>query len=471
MSSDIAISVKNLSKRYEIYANPRDRLKQFVLPRLQRLVGQAPKQYFRDFWALKDVSFEVKKGETVGIIGRNGSGKSTLLQMICGTLNPTEGSIQTHGRIAALLELGSGFNPEFTGRENVYMNAAVLGLSNEEIDARFNDIVAFADIGDFIEQPVKTFSSGMMMRLAFAVQVAIDPDIFVVDEALAVGDEKFQRKCFARIEALKSKGSSILFVSHSSGSIIELCEKTLLLDHGTRLMFGQAPEAIRVYQKLMYAPVDVQKRLIQEYLAADTLGDSKQDDYLEPNLPDQNKEDIDQIELANVSNEQSFDAYDPGLVPVTTTIYPIQGAKIDSINIVNTLGHIVNVLQPGRCYQFVVSGRFLTDFSRVFFGIHMKSVSGVVITGQRFPEEGSYLEHVATEQTFKISFEFHMDLLPGVYFVGGGIWSSQEPCCAHRIIDAIMFRVIPVKPPISFGYVDLMSVGPILKFESMPHEN
>ena len=176
MSSDIAIKVENLSKCYQLYEKPRDRLLQMLF--------RGHRQYYREFWALRDVSFEVKKGETIGIIGRNGSGKSTLLQMICGTLNPTSGSIQTHGRIAALLELGSGFNPEFTGRENVYMNASVLGLSKEEVDARFDEIVAFADIGDFIEQPVKTYSSGMYVRLAFAVIAHVDADILVIDEAL-----------------------------------------------------------------------------------------------------------------------------------------------------------------------------------------------------------------------------------------------------------------------------------------------
>jgi lipopolysaccharide transport system ATP-binding protein len=472
MSNEIAIRVEGLSKCYEIYGNPRDRLKQFVMPRLQRLAGQAPKQYFREFWALKDVSFEIKKGETVGIIGRNGSGKSTLLQMICGTLNPTSGSIQTNGRIAALLELGSGFNPEFTGRENVYMNAAVLGLSNEEIDSRFDDIAAFADIGDFIEQPVKTYSSGMTVRLAFAVQVAIDPEIFVVDEALAVGDEKFQRKCFARIETLKSKGSSILFVSHSSGSIIELCERTLLLDHGTRLMLGPAPEAIRAYQKLMYAPVDVQNRLIQEYLAADLQGETMQYDYHPtPGLLENTGEAVNQIELETASSEQSVDFYDSGLVPETTTVYPIQGAVIDSIHIENANGQTVNVLQPGGGYQFVVSGRFLTDFEGVFFGIHIKSVSGVVITGQRYPEEGGYHANIISGSAFRINFSFRMDLLPGVYFAGGGIWSIHEPSCAHRILDALMFRVNPMKQPMSFGYIDLMSVEPILRFEGASDGN
>jgi lipopolysaccharide transport system ATP-binding protein len=194
-SEDAVISVRELGKRYEIYDRPGDRLKQFVLPRFSRALGLNDRQYFREFWALKNVSFEVGRGETVGIIGRNGSGKSTLLQMICGTLNPTNGSIRVRGKVAALLELGSGFNPEFTGRENVHMNAALLGLSSDEIEARFDDIVAFADIGDHIEQPVKTYSSGMMVRLAFSVIAHVDAEVLVIDEALAVGDAFFNQKC------------------------------------------------------------------------------------------------------------------------------------------------------------------------------------------------------------------------------------------------------------------------------------
>jgi lipopolysaccharide transport system ATP-binding protein len=448
--NDIAIRVSNLSKCYQIYDSPRDRLKQFILPRLNRLTGRTPKQHFREFWALKDVSFEIKKGETVGIIGRNGSGKSTLLQMLCGTLNPTSGSVQTEGRIAALLELGSGFNPEFTGRENVYMNAAVLGLSKEEVDDRFDDIAAFADIGDFIEQSVKSYSSGMVVRLAFAVQAVIDPDIFVVDEALAVGDEKFQRKCFARLEELKSRGSSILFVSHSSASIIELCDKTLLLDHGTRLMFSTAPQSIRAYQKLIYAPDDEQKRLINEYQAADQLGGNQEIEKC-----------ID--ETIDVSSERQTAAFDPGLVPETTTVYPVQGAEIGLIQILDANEHVVNVLEPGGSYQFVVSGRFLANLTGVYFGIHIRSISGLVITGQRYPEEGKFVEQIDADASFKISFGFRMDVLPGVYFVGSGVWSSQEPNCAHRILDAIMFRVVPSNKLKSFGYVDISTNEPSLE--------
>lgn len=242
MSSDFSIKVENLSKCFQIYDQPRDRLKQFIAPRLQRAFGWAPKQYFREFWALKDVSFEVKRGETVGIIGRNGSGKSTLLQMICGTLNPTSGSIQTHGRIAALLELGSGFNPEFTGRENVYMNAAVLGLSIDEVDARFDDIVIFADIGEFIEQPTKTYSSGMMLRLAFAVIAHVDADILVVDEALAVGDAFFTQKCMRFLRKFMETGT-VLFVSHDTGAVVNFCSKAVLLNQGRVKKIG-APKDV-----------------------------------------------------------------------------------------------------------------------------------------------------------------------------------------------------------------------------------
>jgi lipopolysaccharide transport system ATP-binding protein len=251
MSSEIAIKVENLSKCYQIYSKPHDRLKQSIYPRLQRLAGKPGNQYFREFWALRDVSFEVRKGETVGIIGRNGSGKSTLLQMICGTLNPTSGSIQTHGRVAALLELGSGFNPEFTGRENVYLNASVLGLSHAETKARFGDIEAFADIGEFIEQPVKTYSSGMMVRLAFAVIAHVDADILVVDEALAVGDAFFTQKCMRFLRTFMKTGT-VLFVSHDTASVRNLCTKAIWVEKGNVLQQGSPKDVCENYLEAFY---------------------------------------------------------------------------------------------------------------------------------------------------------------------------------------------------------------------------
>lgn len=245
-SENIAIRVSNLSKCYQIYDTPRDRLKQFVAPRLQRLTGQSPSKYFREFWALKNISFEAKKGETVGIIGRNGSGKSTLLQIICGTLTPTGGAVETSGRIAALLELGSGFNPEFTGRENVYMNAAVLGLSKEEIDARFDDIAAFADIGEFIEQPARTYSTGMYVRLAFSVIAHVDAEILVVDEALSVGDAVFTQKCMRFIRAFQKRGT-LIFVSHDVGSVQNLCETGIWLGNGQIQKIGNSKSVAEAY--------------------------------------------------------------------------------------------------------------------------------------------------------------------------------------------------------------------------------
>lgn len=268
MSSEIAIKVEHLSKFYQIYDQPRDRLKQFVMPRLQRVAGLLPKQYYREFCALKDVSFEVKKGETVGIIGRNGSGKSTLLQMICNTVSPSTGYITTHGRIAALLELGAGFNTEFTGRENVYMNASVLGLTKDEIDTRFYEIAAFADIGDFIEQPVKTYSSGMYARLAFSIAINVDPEILIVDEALSVGDARFVAKCMRRIKDIQEHGASILFVSHDVGSVRTLCERAIWLDKGCLVEQGDVFPVTGRFTEFMFRDEKNEQDVLHDELTA-----------------------------------------------------------------------------------------------------------------------------------------------------------------------------------------------------------
>ena len=250
MDSDIAIQVDNLSKCYQIYDKPHQRLLQMVY--------RGHRQYYREFWALKDVSFTVKRGETLGIIGRNGSGKSTLLQLICGTLTATSGTVHTNGRVAALLELGAGFNPEFTGRENIYMNASILGLSHDEIDARFDAIVAFADIGDFIKQPVKSYSSGMYVRLAFAVIAHVDADILVIDEALAVGDAFFTQKCMRFLRKFMKYGT-ILFVSHDTGSVVNLCDQAILLERGIVKENGLPKDVAQLYLAKLYESVQGKK--------------------------------------------------------------------------------------------------------------------------------------------------------------------------------------------------------------------
>jgi lipopolysaccharide transport system ATP-binding protein len=253
--SDLAITVQNVSKAYRIWARPASRL---TAPAMENLAGMLPakpaarmrdraRSRYRDFWALKDISFELRKGEAVGIIGRNGSGKSTLLQIIAGTMQPTAGAVHVNGRVAALLELGSGFNYEFTGRENIFLNGAVLGLSRKEMEARFDAIAAFADIGDFLDQPVKTYSSGMVVRVAFAVSVCLQPDLLIVDEALSVGDIFFQQKCFKRIHELIDAGTSLLFVSHDTAAVQNLCDRAILLVSGSQVYTGPPEEAVSRY--------------------------------------------------------------------------------------------------------------------------------------------------------------------------------------------------------------------------------
>lgn len=245
MCSDIAIKVNDLSKRYEVYEKPHQRLLQ--------MLSRGRRNYAQEFWAVRNVSFEIKAGETVGIIGSNGSGKSTLLQMLCGTLNQTSGEIEIRGRVAALLELGAGFNPEFTGRENVYLNAAILGLSKEEVDRQFSAIEAFAEIGDFINQPVKTYSSGMYVRLAFSVAIHTDPSILVVDEALSVGDARFQAKCLDRIKLMKASGVSILFVSHDVAAVRTLCDRAVWLDKGRVQGIGDVFMITALYNEHLFS--------------------------------------------------------------------------------------------------------------------------------------------------------------------------------------------------------------------------
>lgn len=240
-----AIEVDGLTKIYRLYNSPKDRLKELISP--------GGKKYHREFYALRDLSLRVETGETIGIIGENGSGKSTLLKILTGIIRPTSGTVSVNGRVSSLLELGAGFNPEFTGRDNVYMNGALLGFSRKEMDRRFPEIASFADIGEFIEQPVRTYSSGMYMRLAFSAAVNIDPDILIVDEILSVGDEDFQSKCRQKIQDLRKRGKTVLLVSHDMFTVENICSRTYLLDHGARVTEGKPRDVISTYQKLLRA--------------------------------------------------------------------------------------------------------------------------------------------------------------------------------------------------------------------------
>jgi len=453
--SDIAIRVKNLSKSYQIYAKPRDRLKQFIFPLAGRLFGRKSKQYFSEFWALKNVSFEIRKGETVGIVGRNGSGKSTLLQMICGTLTPTAGEIQTQGRVAALLELGAGFNPEFTGKENVYMNAAVLGLQKEEIDERYDDILNFAEIGDFIEQPVKTYSSGMVVRLAFAVAINVDPEILIVDEALSVGDELFQRKCFSRIEAIKAGGATILFVSHSGGIIVELCDRAVLLDAGEQLAIGTPKFIVGRYQKLLYAPADKFELTRQHIMLS---GEVEAVESAEDSLKNTSTQPIVVCNERQVNFEPK-ESYDENLIPSSTLIYESHGAIIDNPQIFTLSGDRVNNLIRGETYRYTYRVQFSSYATNVRFGMLIKTMSGLELGGGASAKSAKdSLPFVSAHSVFQIEFRFCCSLNPGVYFLNAGIVGSVNgsETYLHRITDLAMFRVLPVSDDLATGIIDFL---------------
>jgi lipopolysaccharide transport system ATP-binding protein len=463
--SDIAIRVSNLSKCYQIYDTPRDRLKQFVVPRLCRAIPalrsffprpqssvlspqSADPIFYKEFWALKDVSFEIKKGETVGIIGRNGSGKSTLLQIICGTLSPTSGSIQTNGRIAALLELGSGFNPEFTGRENVYMNASVLGLSNEEIDQRFDDIAAFADIGEFIEQPVKTYSSGMVVRLAFAVAINVEPEILIIDEALSVGDELFQRKCYSRIEAIRANGATILFVSHSGGIIVELCDRAVLMDTGEKLAVGIPKQIVGRYQKLLYAPADKQEAIREQIRRADEY-------HVESDSAIDNTPREDRAPANKKLEQQEF--LDPNLKPASTIEYESHGAQINTPAIFTLAGTQVNNLVRGETYRYAYTVQFSKSASNVRFGMLIKTTTGVELGGGTSASSAQEsLAFVEAGTSYRVEFRFRCALNPGVFFMNAGVVGVIEgnDTYLHRLIDIAMFRVQPDTENLATGVID-----------------
>ncbi len=427
MSSEVAIKVDSLSKCYQIYEKPQDRSKQMLVPRLQRMLGIAPVSYGRDFWALKNVSFEVKRGETVGIIGRNGSGKSTLLQMICGTLNPTGGDIVTNGRVAALLELGSGFNPEFTGRENVYLNASVLGLTNSQIDAKFDDIEAFADIGEFINQPVKTYSSGMMVRLAFAVIAHVEADILIIDEALAVGDAFFTQKCMRFLRNFM-KTNTVLFVSHDTASIKSLCSSVIWIEKGEVLESGSPRDVCDLYLKAFYESQQGKstKTVIKpEYVHHD--GRVKRDQRL------------DFLNQSNLRNDLKVFEFDPNAASFGSS-----GATIVNVNLEdasnNPLSWVVGGEEVRLCIT-AVAHRFLASQIVVFY---VKDKLGQYLFG-----DNTYIAtfdmpvHTDAEQKIVAEFGFVMPLLSkGDYAIGAAIAEGTQDVHEqlHWIHDAVVFK-------------------------------
>lgn len=440
MSSEPVIRVRGVGKAYAMYARPHHRL-------LELLFGARDGRWRRDHHALKGVSFDVRRGETVGIVGRNGSGKSTLLQILCGTLSPSDGEVSVSGRVAALLELGAGFNPEFTGRENVFLNGTVLGLTRDEVAARFDAITAFADIGAFIDEPVRTYSSGMYVRLAFAVAIHVEPDVLIVDEALSVGDEAFQRKCFGRIEQLRERGATILFVSHSAGTVVDVCDRALLLDGGELIAEGPARRVVSLYQKLAFAPsnrfAEVREAVVRAAMSVDDAA-------------------VDESGAgeAAVADQPGFDA---GLRAPDPVAYARQGAEIVDPRIETMSGERVNLLVPGQRYRLCFDARFERTIAGVRSGMMVRTTTGVEVGGAVSDAAGGGLL-VEAGSGCRVGIEFDCRMQPGTYFINAGVVGRPESdeVFLDRLVDVLMVRVLPGGDPRVTGLVDL---GPACRME------
>ncbi|MXI45255.1 ATP-binding cassette domain-containing protein [Pseudomonas moraviensis] len=413
MCSETVVSVKNLSKCFQIYDTPRDRLKQFLLPRF----SSSEKKYYREFWALQDLSFDIKRGETIGIIGRNGAGKSTLLQIICGTLSASTGDVVVRGRIAALLELGAGFNPDFTGRENVYLNGSVLGLSKNEIDNRFDEIEKFADIGDFIDQPVKSYSSGMYVRLAFAVQACVDPEILIVDEALSVGDIGFQYKCFKRMELLKKKGVTIIMVTHSTGSILEYADRCIVVDRGKiSIDTTDVLAAVLAYEKGM----------LKSQVAVEIERKKRPDDSAHDNLDLKNLQHSEQ----NINfNEKRFGT---------------ARAIIRKLEIIKSDGSYFNESPVIRCGEEITFRLEVTsseDINDVILGISLSKAQGSDVWGDNNLNASQPLHLKIGTQFFE--YQVKLPISPGEYLVHCGLSCNvngeREELDQRRPMEQIKF--------------------------------
>jgi lipopolysaccharide transport system ATP-binding protein len=442
MASDNAIIIENLSKGYRIYDKP--------IHRLLQMVCSDRKHYYRVFWSLKDISLVVKRGETVGIVGKNGAGKSTLLKIICGTTAPTAGTVTTNGRIAAILELDAGFNPEFTGRENVFMKASILGLTNEEINSCYDSIIAFAEIGDFIDQPVKTYSSGMIVRLAFSVAINADPEILVVDEALAVGDEKFQRKCYARLETIRRQGATIIFVSHSGETVVHLCDRAILLDKGEMLVTAKPKIVYDVYQQLLYAP-DGKREAIRNNIIE--LGRASEN-YIDNDIQEESL-----LIPDNTDGRQEQESFDPLMTPSSVLRYVSQGAVIRDPAILTSDGRKVNCLVRRKRYRYTYYVDFQTTATKLQFGMLIKSDLGIALGGATtaYTNLDSKIS-MNTGTTCRVVFEFTCFLNEGTYFLNAGVSGmvGEYPTNLHRVVDLAMFKVVPDPESSVTGMVDFV---------------
>ena len=448
MASDSAAVVTDVGKCYHVYDRHFDRLRQsFRLSPARKL--------YRDFWALRHVSFDIQRGETVGIVGANGSGKSTLLQLMFGVLQPTEGAIKINGKVNGLLELGAGFNPEETGRENVKINAAILGVPPADVPAMMDRIESFADIGDFVDQPVKVYSSGMGVRLGFALQISVPCDILIIDEALAVGDELFQRKCYAALEKFRDGGGTVLFVSHAAGSVKQMCRRALFLDHGRLVQRGRVKTVVDNYQKFLYMREPHRSAFRDELMAT-------------AEVPVEDAAEAAVVTLVApidrpVATDQGVDRHPPaadfedGLTSQTATYYQPVGAEISDPRVETPAGQRVNVLNPHERYVYRYRVTFDAPARHVLFGWLVKSTNGAELGGGAHDASDGYVEQVEPGDVFEVAFSFRASLQPGIYYLNCGVSGNvgDYDGFLHRAIDVVAFRVRNVYTRIITGFVDL----------------
>ena len=413
MPPDVVISARDLTKAYRLFGHPGDRIKQFF--------SLGFRQYHREFTALKGVSFDIRKGEMLGIIGRNGSGKSTLLQLVCGILKPTTGTIAVNGRVSALLELGAGFNPEFTGRENVYFQGALMGLTREQMDARFDGIAAFADIGSFIDQPVRIYSSGMFLRLAFAVAVNVDSDILVVDEALAVGDAGFRSRCFRRIGELRGAGCTILFVSHDMEQVVRLCSRIILLDEGEQLASSESDT----------------ESVVAQFLRLQNAGPDRRQTVREQIKLRSGHPDDEGILAGETVSEPLPDAE-------TAVAYDSNGAQIEDVRLLDGAGEDARRLRNGQTYRCLFRVRFTRDASLVRCAMLIKTHEGLRLGGAlTAPTMQAGIPHIAEGKIAEVEFGFSCLLNPGTYLLSVSAFASEAGIeyALHGIQSALRFQV------------------------------
>lgn len=454
--SDIAIQLRNVSKTFEIYNRPSDRLKQIIWGKRRK--------YYEEFQALRDINLDIYQGETVGIVGRNGAGKSTLLQVICGTLSHSAGQVETNGRIVALT-LGSGFNPEFSGHENIFMNGTILGLTRKEIEAKYDAILKFADIGHFIHRPVKCYSSGMNSRLAFAVAIHVDPDILIIDETLSVGDEAFRRKCFARLEELRQQRKTILFVSHAAGQIVSLCDRAILIDSGEKLLDGFPRVVMNYYHQLMSTSahqtpevrnqiIAIAPRVAEESLLSKQQPDSSSDQLsANSNQKLNHQQKTNKKSAKNRSTDGTTDLFDPNLRPKSTVAHAGDEAEISNVQIFNQQDNLVNILRFGQQYTCRYSVKVKELVNELYCGISIKTTNGIQISGVL----SQSIFHVAAGSILDVSFDFYAILKPGNYFLNVKVVGKEngQQTVLHRIFDVAMFRIQPISNKSFQGYVDI----------------